>query len=160
MFRILIQRATRTAPSPSAKDLRHYALHALKDNIPAAEMTIRIVNETEMKTLNKTYRHKDKPTNVLSFPFDMPADLSPQELDLNAPLLGDLVICASVVNQEAVEQHKTASSHWAHMVVHGTLHLLGFDHENEKDAMRMEAREIAILAALEINDPYQPITKE
>jgi probable rRNA maturation factor len=127
MFRILIQRATRTAPSPSAKDLRHYALHALKDNIPAV---------------------------------DMPADLSPQELDLNAPLLGDLVICASVVNQEAVEQHKTASSHWAHMVVHGTLHLLGFDHENEKDAMRMEAREIAILAALEINDPYQPITKE
>lgn len=157
MFRILIQRATREGPIPSAKDLRRYAKQALQGNIPAAEMTIRIVDELEMTTLNNTYRHKNKSTNVLSFPFDMPADLAPA---MQIPLLGDLVICATVVNREAEAQNKPQAAHWAHMVVHGTLHLLGFDHEQEADALRMEAREIAILAALDINDPYQPSAKD
>jgi len=111
------------------------------------ELTIRIVGLDESQQLNHQYRDKDKPTNVLSFPFEVP-----EGIELN--LLGDLVICAPVVEQEAKEQNKALISHWAHMVIHGCLHLLGFDHINDNDALAMESLEIAILAKLSIADPY------
>ena len=145
-----MQRATRKTAAPTAPSLRRYAKQTLQDKIPAAEMTIRIVDETEMTTLNGTYRGKHYPTNVLSFPFDMPDDV---ELDL--PIIGDLVICASVVEKEAAAQQKTVAEHWAHMVVHGTLHLLGYDHEQDDAAANMEAEEITILKTLGFDNPYK-----
>ena len=112
-----------------------------------AEVTIRVVDVIESQQLNLQYRGKDKPTNVLSFPFQCPPGIE-------LPLLGDLVICAQVVATEAAEQGKPLASHWAHMVVHGCLHLLGFDHINDADAEQMEAEEIQILQQLGINNPY------
>jgi probable rRNA maturation factor len=107
----------------------------------ATELTIRVVGAAESRRLNRTWRGKDKPTNVLSFTAD-------------APVLGDLAICAPVVAREAREQGKSPAAHWAHMVVHGVLHLLGYDHENDRDAARMEARETKILAQLGMPNPY------
>lgn len=112
-----------------------------------AEVTIRVVDAHESQQLNHQYRSKDKPTNVLSFPFQNPPGME-------LPLLGDLIICAAVVKQEATEQHKTAEAHWAHMVVHGCLHLLGFDHINDADAEQMEAEEVLILQQLGFSNPY------
>nr|WP_085760517.1 rRNA maturation RNase YbeY [Oceanicoccus sagamiensis] len=114
------------------------------------ELTIRIVDEAEITTLNRDYRHKDKTTNVLSFPADLP-----DHIDL--PLLGDLVICAAVVRHEAIEQHKNINDHWAHMVIHGTLHLLGYDHIDDDEAEIMEGLEIKALASLQIANPYLEI---
>ena len=94
------------------------------------------------------YRGKNYATNVLSFPSDLPEDFDP-------PLLGDLALCAAVINKEAQEQNKTATAHWAHMVVHGCLHLLGFDHIDDAEADEMEAREITILRQLGFNNPYE-----
>ena len=110
------------------------------------EITVRFVGNEESQTLNHEYRGKDKPTNVLSFPFECPP-----EVPLN--LLGDLVICVPVIAAEAAEQHKQIGDHYAHMMIHGTLHLLGYDHIEEADAM--EQLEIALLAKLSIDDPYQ-----
>ncbi|KUM54517.1 rRNA maturation RNase YbeY [Rheinheimera sp. EpRS3] len=112
-----------------------------------AEVTVRIVDDAESQQLNFDYRSKDKPTNVLSFPFQCPPGIE-------LPLLGDLVICAPVVAAEAAEQHKSLQAHWAHMVVHGCLHLLGFDHINDDDAEQMEAKEVTILQQLGITNPY------
>ena len=112
-----------------------------------AEVTIRIVGNAESQQLNFDYRGKDKPTNVLSFPFQCPPGIE-------LPLLGDLVICAPVVAQEAQQQNKTLNAHWAHMVVHGCLHLLGFDHINDDDAEQMEAEEVTILQQLGFTNPY------
>ena len=112
------------------------------------EITVRIVDKEESQDLNHTYRGKDKPTNVLSFPFEAPPGLS-----LN--LLGDLVVCASVVADEAKEQHKALANHWAHMIVHGALHLLGFDHITDDEAQQLEAVEVIILKQFSIDDPYQ-----
>jgi probable rRNA maturation factor len=111
------------------------------------ELTIRIVDEEESQALNSQYRGKDKPTNVLSFPFEAPA-----EIELN--LLGDLVICAPIVAQEASEQSKKEIAHWAHMVIHGTLHLQGYDHIEDEEAEEMEALEVKILSKLGYPDPY------
>jgi probable rRNA maturation factor len=113
----------------------------------ASEMTIRIVDAAEGLELNHQYRGKDYATNVLSFPFEAPVELP-------IALLGDLVICAPVVASEAVEQNKPLESHWAHMVVHGTLHLLGYDHIEETEAESMEQLEREILAQLGYSDPY------
>ncbi|OCG18225.1 rRNA maturation RNase YbeY [Gilliamella sp. WF3-4] len=115
-----------------------------------AELTIRIVDEQESQQLNYTYRHKDKPTNVLSFPFESP-------VEIEVPLLGDLIICKQVVETEAVQQHKSLTSHWAHMIVHGCLHLLGYDHILDEEAEEMENIEINIMQQLGFKDPYQPI---
>ena len=112
------------------------------------ELTVRIVDKDEIQTLNKTYRHQDKPTNILSFPFEAP----PQ---IQLPLLGDLVICHDVVVDEAHQQQKTIAQHWAHIVIHGVLHLKGYDHINDSDAEIMEALEIQILDKLNICNPYQ-----
>lgn len=111
------------------------------------ELTIRLVNIAESQQLNKQYRDKDKPTNVLSFPFEVP-----EGIELN--LLGDLVICTQVVEQEAKAQNKALFDHWAHMVIHGCLHLVGYDHINDTDANEMEAIEVKVLAKLAISNPY------
>jgi len=113
----------------------------------AFELTIRLVNSDESQQLNAQYRGKDKPTNVLSFPFEVP-----EGVELN--LLGDLIICIEVMQQEADEQNKALFDHWAHLVIHGCLHLVGFDHISDSDAIEMESLEIAILAKLGINNPY------
>ena len=149
MHRILIQRAERNLSAPNSTDLRLWAKHVLREKTSAGELTIRIVGKNEMTSLNHTYRQKNYPTNILSFPFEMPDDVA-----LDIPLLGDLVVCADVVNQEAIDQGKTPPDHWAHMIVHGTLHLLGYDHEIDADAVIMEAEEIRILQSLGINNPY------
>ncbi|MFM4746324.1 rRNA maturation RNase YbeY [Aeromonas veronii] len=112
-----------------------------------AEVTVRIVDEAESNELNLTYRGKDKPTNVLSFPFEAPPGLE-------LPLLGDLVICRQVVEREAEEQGKPLMAHWAHMVVHGSLHLLGYDHIEDEEAEEMEALERDIMQELGFADPY------
>ncbi|HDU8491301.1 MULTISPECIES: rRNA maturation RNase YbeY [Aeromonas] len=112
-----------------------------------AEVTVRIVDEAESNELNLTYRGKDKPTNVLSFPFEAPPGLE-------LPLLGDLVICRQVVEHEATEQGKPLMAHWAHMVVHGSLHLLGYDHIEDDEAEEMEALERDIMQELGFADPY------
>lgn len=112
-----------------------------------AEVTIRIVDNEESQKLNRDYRGKDKPTNVLSFPFEVPEGI---ELDL----LGDLIICKQVVEREAIEQQKPLTAHWAHMVIHGTLHLLGYDHIIDEEADEMEALETEIMLKLEFEDPY------
>ena len=114
------------------------------------ELTIRFVDEKESAELNEQYRHKPGSTNVLSFPFETPA-----EVELN--LLGDLVICMDVVKRQAVEQKKDELAHWAHMVVHGTLHLLGYDHLIDAEANIMEDKEIQILSQLGYTDPYREI---
>jgi len=112
-----------------------------------AEVTVRIVDEAESQQLNSDYRGKDKPTNVLSFPFEVPEGI---ELDL----LGDLLICKQVVEQEALAQQKPLNSHWAHMVIHGTLHLLGYDHIIDDEADVMESLETEIMLELQFEDPY------
>ena len=114
----------------------------------STELTIRVVDETEMTLLNHRYRHKSGPTNVLSFPFDAPL---PQ---LDTGLLGDVVLCAPVVEREAALAHKQVESHWAHLVVHGVLHLQGYDHQDADSAAIMEQREIKILQTLNYPDPY------
>lgn len=113
----------------------------------AAEVTVRLVDDAESHELNMTYRGKDKPTNVLSFPFEAPPGIE-------LPLLGDLVICRQVVEQEAQEQEKPLAAHWAHMVIHGSLHLLGYDHIQDDEAEEMEALETEIMLALGYADPY------
>lgn len=117
------------------------------------EITIRIVDQEESQTLNYDYRGIDKPTNVLSFEFEQPPGLV--DLGEELPYLGDLVICAEIVTKEAQEQNKTLEAHWAHMIVHGTLHLQGYDHIDEDDAEEMEAIEIEIMQSLGLGNPYQ-----
>ncbi|HEX4872139.1 MAG TPA: rRNA maturation RNase YbeY [Nevskiaceae bacterium] len=144
MNEILIQRRVPAEGLPSAATLRQWAGRALGS--AAGDLTIRIVDEAESRDLNHRFRQKDKPTNVLSFPFDGE--------QLEVPVLGDVVICAPVVAREAAEQGKDPRAHWAHMVVHGCLHLLGYDHIQDRDAEVMEGREREILADLGFADPY------
>ncbi|MCV6610120.1 MAG: rRNA maturation RNase YbeY [Amphritea sp.] len=132
---------------PSEELLTEWVTAALNGRLEQAELSIRIVDTEESQQLNSQYRGKDKPTNVLSFPFEMPEGIT---LDL----LGDLVICAEVVALEAQEQKKPLMHHWSHMVIHGVLHLLGFDHINNEEAEEMEQLEREILASLDIPDPY------
>lgn len=134
---------------PDEDDIRRWieAVLAAEAETAKVELTVRIVDEAEMAELNARYRHKTGPTNILSFPFE-----APPGVELN--LLGDLVIAAPVVQREAREQGKTETAHWAHMVVHGTLHLLGYDHLKPAEAEDMEAREINILHELGFSNPY------
>src|SRR5690606_26014530 len=128
-----IQRATDAPDQPDDDSLIRWAALALRDD-PGKELTIRLVDAEESRTLNREYRNRDYPTNVLSFPADLPTEL-------NIPLLGDLVICVPVVNREASEQRKSPDAHWAHMVIHGCLHLLGHDHIDDDEAEVMEQLE-------------------
>ena len=114
------------------------------------ELGVRVVDAAEIRSLNRQYRDKDKATNVLSFPAGPISGLPAEE----PQLLGDIVVCAAVVADEAAEQGKTAADHWAHMLVHGTLHLLGYDHETDDEAQEMEALEVRILADHAVVDPY------
>ena len=132
---------------PSPQEFERWVAAALAERCEAGEVSIRVVGVTEGTTLNETYRQRSGPTNVLSFPVDDSPELDP-------PLLGDLVICAPLVMREAQEQHKPAIAHWAHLTVHGTLHLLGHDHEEPREAEIMEGLEAEILAALGYADPY------
>jgi probable rRNA maturation factor len=150
MHTIIIQFAADKSTAPKASLLRKWAKAAISRKMAEAEVTIRIVAETEMTELNKTFRYKDGPTNVLSFPF-----VVPEEVEIPTPILGDVVICADVVNREAKEQGKTAEAHWAHMVIHGIFHLLGYDHQTDHDAHIMESLEIDVLNSLDIPNPYQ-----
>lgn len=136
---------------PNEADFRRWAEAALAGAGYAkdAELTLRIVNEAEITALNETYRRKQGPTNVLSFPFEAPPEV-------DSSLLGDIVICAPVVLREAVSQDKTPEAHWAHLVAHGVLHLLGYDHD-ETQAAAMESLEIRILTDLGYADPYGDI---
>jgi probable rRNA maturation factor len=122
-----------------------------------SELSIRIVNEDESRKLNARYRRQDRPTNVLSFPAEMDAPVLQllQERGDPAPL-GDLVICAPLVAREAEEQGKRPLDHWAHLVIHGVLHLQGFDHVEDGDAEKMETLEREIMADLGLPDPYRP----
>jgi len=138
---------------PDAAEVQHWAEQAClcEDQVIAS---VQVVDGDEMRELNSTWRGKDRPTNVLSFPMQ-----SPEEVDLN--ILGDLALCAPVINTEARQQHKPVNAHWAHMVVHGMLHLQGYDHIEEQQAEEMEALEIRILDQLGFDNPYvQPAYRE
>ncbi|TMO81763.1 rRNA maturation RNase YbeY [Pseudoalteromonas spongiae] len=133
---------------PSFEQFELWANKALANLKPDAELTIRISDAKESQQLNHEYRGKDKPTNVLSFPFEAPPGIE-------LPLIGDLIICPEVVLQESIEQEKAFHDHFAHMVVHGCLHLMGYDHIDSEEALEMESLEKQLLADLNINDPYR-----
>ena len=146
--RVAVQFGTRRPWAPAAVSLRHWALAALRGGPRGARLGIRVVGAAEGRRLNRTFRGKDRATNVLSFAGGAgPGGPS--------GFLGDIAICAPLVAREARAQGKPLRAHWAHMVVHGTLHLLGYDHERRGEARGMEAREIAILAGLGFGDPYE-----
>lgn len=138
---------TDTAGLPTENAFQRWLEAVLPLFQPEAEVTVRLVDEVESQELNLTYRGMDKPTNVLSFPFE-----APPEIELS--LLGDLIICRQVVEREAHEQEKTLDAHWAHMVVHGSLHLLGYDHIDDDEAEEMESLETEIMLKLGYPDPY------
>jgi probable rRNA maturation factor len=141
-----IQRESQSPSIPEDSDFVRWAEAALADR-DDCELTLRIVDRPESRALNAAYRGKDAPTNVLSFPAEVPAEIG-------LPLLGDVIICAPLVAAEAAEQGKPEVHHWAHLTIHGVLHLLGYDHEGEEDAQRMEALEIRLLHSLGMPDPY------
>ena len=132
---------------PSAVSFRRWVAAALENRIREADLAIRIVGTKEGRALNRHYRGKDYATNVLSFPAELPEGVK-------LPLLGDIVLCAPVVAREAREQKKPLGAHYAHLTVHGTLHLLGWDHEDAREAEAMEQLEREILAEMGIEDPY------
>jgi len=155
MLQVDIQYAS-AEPVPDEDDIRGWieaTLLHLKRTADA-EVCVRLVDEVEMASLNRTYRGREGPTNVLSFPSDLPASLG-------VPLLGDIVICAPLVRTEALQQGKSTRAHWAHLTVHGTLHLLGYDHMDASDADAMETLESAILRDLDYPCPYgdHPVTE-
>ena len=132
---------------PAATSFRRWAAAAAHGRIRRADLAIRLVGEKEGRALNRHYRGKDYATNVLSFPAELPEGIS-------LPLLGDLVICAPVVAREAKEQDKPLLAHYAHLTIHGVLHLLGLDHDNSREAEVMEQIEREILASMGLPDPY------
>ncbi|GGP52885.1 rRNA maturation RNase YbeY [Shewanella saliphila] len=143
-----LQIAIEASNLPTQAEFETWVRTAIGQTMPEVELTIRVVDIAESQQLNSTYRGKDKPTNVLSFPFE-----APPEVEL--PLLGDLVICAKVVEQEAAEQNKPLNAHWAHMVIHGCLHLLGYDHIIDEEADEMESLETQLVEGLGFTDPYK-----
>ena len=144
---VSVEYAIPRAGVPAAVSFRKWVAAALKGRIREADLALRIVGTKEGRALNRHYRGRDYATNVLSFPAELPEGV-------RLPLLGDIVLCAPVVAREAKEQKKALADHYAHLTVHGTLHLLGWDHEDEKEAVCMEQLEREILAAMGIEDPY------
>jgi len=163
-----VQRASTLASLPEDLDInswadqalniacqtQHHEMDDIRDSLiksGKAQLTIRLVDEAEGITLNETYRHRTGSTNVLSFPVESMPMITP-------PLLGDIIICAPVVEKEATSQNKMLTHHWAHLVIHGVLHLLGFDHEDEAQAQTMESLEQTIMEKLAYPDPYRDDT--
>ena len=136
--------------APSGRSLSTWARAALGARRGAVELAVRLVPPAESRRLNRHYRGKDAPTNVLSFPASVDPAVRPRPL-------GDVVICPAVLKREAREQGKSERAHWAHLLVHGVLHLVGYDHEADGDAQRMERREIAVLRRLGFANPYRPM---
>ena len=153
ILKLYLQRKCRVEKIPKQKEFLAWSKAALDAAntrhlmANTVELAIRLVNEEESATLNKDYRHKSGPTNILSF-------ITEQQAEEGTCYLGDLVICAPLVNREALEQNKTTQAHWAHLTVHGVLHLLGYDHEKLKDACLMETLEILVLKSLNYSNPY------
>jgi probable rRNA maturation factor len=154
-----LQLASDSADIPKQQDMQLWLDTLLShQQLNKKEITVRIVDEEEIQQLNQQYRGKDKSTNVLSFPFEMPELVMPDGVHMDESIsdfLGDIVICTQVVKLESQQQNKLLAHHWAHMLIHGTLHLLGYDHIEDQDAEEMEGIEIAILQKLGIDDPYQ-----
>ena len=148
MIELDLQVASSASNLPSHADFLAWCSLALRQRSNPSELTIRLVDAEEGLELNSTWRGKDYPTNVLSFAADIPDGL------LDIPLLGDLLFCVPVVAQEAAEQHKELAAHWAHLVIHGCLHLLGYDHIDETEAEEMESLERQLLAEIGHPDPY------
>lgn len=146
MAELDLQRVT-SRPVPAEAEFARWVAAAVAGRREDWELAIRLVDEAESQQLNRDYRGRDYPTNVLSFPAELPPGVT-------LPLLGDLVLCAPVVEREAAEQGKPVDGHWAHLTVHGVLHLLGFDHMTSAEAEAMEAEERGILARLGYSDPY------
>ena len=147
-----IQRACTSENIPSDTLIKRWASAALGNHNDSTELSIRVVGEAESAALNQQYRGKSGATNVLSFPFSA---VTPEPL----PLLGDLVICAPIVTLEASQQKKAIEAHWAHMVIHGVLHLLGYDHGDDDEAQTMETLETEILLGLNYPAPYTDTTE-
>ena len=143
-----IQKACASEDSPDEDSIKRWVSAAIRDERDECELSIRIVDELESADFNQRYRGKSGATNVLSFPFDA---VTPEPL----PILGDLVICAPVLVREAAEQQKTTTAHWAHIVIHGVLHLLGYDHIEDQDAEQMESLETEIMLVLDFPPPYR-----
>jgi probable rRNA maturation factor len=147
-MRLSVTRSVRAGWLPPARELRSWAAAALGRRAGASELSVLLAGRARSRALNARYRGRDRATNVLSFPA-MPSAVA------QAGLLGELVICPAVLRDEARAQHKSARAHWAHMVVHGVLHLAGYDHELPEQARRMERREIRTLRRLGIANPYR-----
>ena len=152
-FEVDVQRASTSTLLPEEQVLAEWARAVLMKHCEAAALSLRLVDEVEGADLNHTFRQRDGATNVLSFSFEAPELTAP-------PLLGDVVICAPVVEREASAQGKSFDAHYAHMVVHGVLHLLGHDHDTDADAARMERLERDHLGGLGFSDPYLELQHE
>jgi probable rRNA maturation factor len=148
-YHIDIQNATDESLTISKNKIIHLASLALRDHKQDAEITVRLVKTEEIIHLNQTYRKKNKPTNVLAFPSTLPF-----EIQMKRPFLGDVVICPQVLDKESKELHKTLEEHWALILIHGILHLLGYDHIKDDDALLMQTIEIKLLAELGYANPY------
>lgn len=146
-YTVTLQNVSEIKDIPSLFQFRRWVSEALNSRRETGEVVIRIVNFEESQQLNNTYRHKNKPTNVLSFPAEL-------EAEIDDPWIGDLVVCAPLVAQEAAEQGKTLEAHWAHLIIHGTLHLIGYDHETDAQAYVMEGLERELMQRLNFQDPY------
>ena len=142
-----VQYAVTVDGMPEESEIRQWVLQTLPEQNKASELTIRVVDEAEITALNRQYRGKEGATNVLSFPYEAIPGVA-------SDLLGDVVICAPVVASESVVQNKPLDAHWAHMVIHGVLHLLGYDHHQDDEAQRMEVRETELLDSLGYANPY------
>lgn len=151
---VSVSYAAPRAGLPAAVSFRRWVAAALEGRIREADLAIRIVGAKEGRALNRHYRGKDSATNVLSFPAELPQGLP---ADMKMPLLGDIVLCAPVIAKEAREQKKLLTAHYAHMTVHGALHLLGWDHDDDREAECMEQLEREILGGLGIADPYHSL---
>lgn len=145
-----VQRPNRSDKQPTRTQIKKWALSALQPNIDTAEITFRFVDTEEGQTLNRDYRGKDYATNVLTFTFDDDMPAIP-----GLPLMGDIVLCTPVVEREAAEQGIALEAHYCHLVIHGVLHLQGFDHLEEQEAETMEALEAQIVISLGYDDPYR-----
>ena len=149
-YKITIQVACQDKLPVHRKIIKNWVKLTLKEHIKRGELTVRLVTKDEITNLNMTYRQQPKPTNVLAFPSQLPNGVV-----LNCPLLGDVVICPAVLQQEADIQNRPIVAHWAHIIIHGVLHLLGFDHIEPKDAKLMQTAEVTLLTKLHFTNPYQ-----